>query len=100
MGAFHDLNTRARIITNHVGADVLICPAERSSAIFENLKTCRASLDWTDEDICPYVVRGGDSCLDLAGGRVFGWLRFFGRRFSAGLFQVGVEFVEFCHGEF
>ena len=43
--------------TNHVGADVLICPAERSSAFFWlPAKICRASLDRTDEDICPYVV--------------------------------------------
>jgi hypothetical protein len=28
-------------------------------------KTCRASLDWTDEDICPYVVRG-DSAQDAS----------------------------------
>ena len=45
----------------YVGADVLICPAERSSAIFRNgvarreIKDGRAALDWTDEDICPYV---------------------------------------------
>jgi hypothetical protein len=52
----------------HVGADVLICPAEQGSAIFRMGKklsyssryarTSRASLDSTDEDICPYVVRG------------------------------------------
>jgi hypothetical protein len=32
-------------------------PAERSPAIFcFPAKPCRALLDWTDEDICPYVV--------------------------------------------
>ena len=47
-------------ITNHVGADVLICPAKRSSAVacFRSGKNCRAAFDWTDEDICPYVSCG------------------------------------------
>jgi len=45
----------SEIATNHVGADVLICPAERSSANSHQLRTCRASLDWADEDICPYA---------------------------------------------
>ena len=51
--------TNIEIVTNYVGADVLICPAEQSSAISLHARTCRASLDWADEDICPYVVRGG-----------------------------------------
>jgi hypothetical protein len=33
------------IITNHVGADVLICPEERSSSCLRCSKTCRALLD-------------------------------------------------------
>ena len=45
--------------TNHVGADVLICPAERSSAIlvmfWSRSKNRRASLNRADEDICPYA---------------------------------------------
>ena len=46
----------SRSTTNHVGTDVLICPAERSSAVWPSGRTCRASLDRTDEDICPYAV--------------------------------------------
>ena len=43
---------------NHVGTDVLICPAGQSPAISASVRTCRAlGLYWTDENICPYVVR-------------------------------------------
>ena len=38
-------NAKTRIITNHVGADVLICPAERSSASMASLQeSFRAAL--------------------------------------------------------
>ena len=43
-----------------VGTDVLICPAERSLRyVWRLLTPSRALLDWTAEDSCPYVVRGG-----------------------------------------
>ena len=77
-----------------VGADVLICPVERSfdwSCIRVTIAELRS--DRADEDICPYVVRG------LAGGGVLGRLRFFGRGFAQGFFQVGMQFVEFGHGQ-
>jgi hypothetical protein len=41
----------------------------------------------------------GDHGFRLAGGWVLGRLRFFGGSFSQGFFQVGVEFVEFGHGQ-
>jgi hypothetical protein len=43
---------------SHLGTDVLIRPAEQRSAILITAETSRASLDWADEDICPYVARG------------------------------------------
>ena len=41
---------------NHVGADVLICPVERSSTFLWEWKASGALLRRADEDICPYVV--------------------------------------------
>ena len=43
--------------------------ARRSEAPQGSLaKKCRALLDWADEDICPYVVRGGLSADYVWGG--------------------------------
>jgi hypothetical protein len=48
----------SRLGTGHVRADLIVCPAERSSAKFfldAMLKPSRAAFDWTDEDIFSYV---------------------------------------------
>ena len=54
-GKVHGVRER---LANSVGTDVLICPAERNSAVGWG-NTCRASLDRADEDICPYAVGSG-----------------------------------------
>src|SRR6478736_6986215 len=46
------------VTTNHVGADVLICPSSTARQTLSTESTSGASLRWADEDICPYVVRG------------------------------------------
>ncbi len=49
----------SEIATNHVGADVLVRPAERSSAISSSpQEPVELSLDRADEGVRPYVVRG------------------------------------------
>jgi ATP-dependent Lhr-like helicase len=55
----HDvLHTLITLPVNRVGADVPVCPAEQISAMGsgESIPTDRASLGWTDGDVCPYVA--------------------------------------------
>src|SRR6478736_10322721 len=53
------------VTTNHVGADVLICPSSTARQTLSTESTSGASLRWADEDICPYVVRGDDNLWDF-----------------------------------
>ena len=71
--------------TNHGGADVLICPAERSSACLDARQNPSSCARLADEDIRPYVVFG-DPLWFLAGCLVMGGMGFDGS-FAEGFFQ-------------